>query len=88
MPVNKSAQFRFEIIDECLRNTNKKWSKAELLRYINRRLQVHFGDDTSISKTQLGNDLGNMQSQYGAPIEKYKEGIITFITLRNMIIVP
>jgi len=74
MPINKAAQFRFEIIDECLRNTRKKWSKAELLNYVNRRLELHYGDEISISASQLRYDLGNMQSEYGAPIEMYKEG--------------
>ena len=74
MPVNKSARFRFEIIDECLRNTKRKWSKAELLKYVNRRLELHYGDETSISGSQLRYDLENMQSEYGAPIEMYKNG--------------
>ena len=31
MPVNKSARVRFEIIDECLRNTMHKWTKKTLV---------------------------------------------------------
>lgn len=74
MPVNKAAHFRFEIIDECLRNTKKKWSKADLLQYINRRLALHYGEDNQISLSQLRYDLENMQSECGAPIEMYREG--------------
>lgn len=74
MPINKSARFRFEIIDECLRNTKKKWSKTDLLTFVNRRLALHFGEGTTISASQLRYDLENMQSEYGAPIEMYKEG--------------
>ncbi|XZF16123.1 helix-turn-helix transcriptional regulator [Chitinophagaceae bacterium MMS25-I14] len=74
MPVNKAARFRFEIIDECLRNTARKWSKAELLRYVNRRLELHFGSDTSISVSQLRYDIESMQAEYGAPVEMYKDG--------------
>ncbi|MGN6568388.1 MAG: helix-turn-helix transcriptional regulator [Flavipsychrobacter sp.] len=74
MPVNKAARYRFEIIDECLRNTKRKWSKAILLLYVNRHLELHYGEETSISNSQLRYDLENMQSEYGAPIEMYKEG--------------
>ena len=74
MPINKAAKFRFDIIDECLRNTKKKWSKTELLRYINRRLSLHFGEQTSISLSQLRYDLAHMQTEIGAPIEMYREG--------------
>ncbi len=74
MPVNKAARFRFEIIDSCLRNSKKKWSKAEILKYINRRLELQFGDGHIISISQLRYDLENMQSECNAPIEMYKVG--------------
>ncbi|PZF73890.1 helix-turn-helix transcriptional regulator [Taibaiella soli] len=74
MPVNKAARYRFEIIDECLRNTKKKWSKAELLRFVNRRLELHMGSETHVSASQLRYDLESMQSEYGAPVEMYKVG--------------
>lgn len=74
MPINKAARFRFEIIDECLRNQARKWSKAELLRYVNRRLERHFGPEAAISASQLRYDLEGMQTEYGAPVEMYRDG--------------
>lgn len=74
MPVNKAARFRFEIIDECLRNTKKKWSKSELLRFVNRRLESYQGVETTISASQLRYDLEHMQHEYNAPIEMYRDG--------------
>ncbi|HVW99902.1 MAG TPA: WYL domain-containing protein [Candidatus Babeliaceae bacterium] len=74
MPVNKAARLRFEIIDECLRNTKKKWSKTELLKYLNRRLELQCGKGFEISISQLRYDLQNMQFDYHAPIEMYKSG--------------
>ncbi|HTN45659.1 MAG TPA: WYL domain-containing protein [Flavipsychrobacter sp.] len=74
MPINKSAHYRFEIIDECLRNTMRKWSKAELLKFINRRLELHFGEGVSISLSQLRYDLESMKTEFDAPIELYKDG--------------
>jgi predicted DNA-binding transcriptional regulator YafY len=74
MPVNKAARFRFEIIDECLRNTKKKWSKKELLRHVNRRLESKYGEGAVISISQIRYDVENLQSEYNAPIELYKSG--------------
>ena len=74
MPINKSARTRFDIIDECLRNTKKKWSKIELLYYINRRLELQFGEGHGISSSQLRYDLEHMQTELGAPLELYRSG--------------
>lgn len=74
MPVNKAARFRFDVLDECLRNTKKKWTKSELLRYVNRRLTRHYGDSTAISPSQLRYDLESLQTEFGAPIEMYRDG--------------
>ncbi len=74
MPVNKAARFRFDILDECLRNHKKKWTKAELLRQVNRRLEQHYGADATISVSQLRYDLEALQTEFGAPLEMYREG--------------
>jgi predicted DNA-binding transcriptional regulator YafY len=74
MPINKSARYRFEILDECLRNTLKKWTKADLLKFLNRRLQQHFGIGSEISPSQLRYDLSSMESEYDAPISMYRDG--------------
>lgn len=74
MPINKSARYRFEILDECLRNTHRRWSKAELLKYLNRRLLQHFGEGSEISVSQLRYDLTNMEIECNAPIIMYRDG--------------
>jgi predicted DNA-binding transcriptional regulator YafY len=74
MPINKAARYRFEILDECLRSPKKRWSKSELLRYVNRRLEACQGVETSISPSQLRYDLAAMESEYNAPIEMYRDG--------------
>lgn len=74
MPVNKSARVRFEILDECLRNNKKRWTKAELLRSVNRQLELRYGHDASISVSQLRYDLESLQTEFGAPVEMYREG--------------
>ena len=74
MPVNKAARFRFEIIDECLRNTKRKWSKSELLKYVNRRLEAFQGTEITVSPSQLRYDLANMEMEYNAPIVMVRDG--------------
>lgn len=74
MPVNKAARLRFEILDECLRNPKRKWTRTDLLEYVNRRLENSQGVETTISPSQLRYDLTDMELEYGAPIEMYRSG--------------
>ncbi|OYU56714.1 MAG: hypothetical protein CFE25_05670 [Chitinophagaceae bacterium BSSC1] len=74
MPANKAARVRFEIIDECLRNTMHKWSKKYLLEIVNKKLEDKYGIGSKISLSQIRNDINDMQSEYGAPIENRTEG--------------
>ncbi|MEO6671413.1 MAG: WYL domain-containing protein [Ferruginibacter sp.] len=74
MPINKAARFRFEIIDECLRNRLHKWSKKKLLDVVNEKLLASYGSASSISLSQIRYDLESMQAEYGAPIENKRDG--------------
>ena len=74
MPINKAARFRFEIIDECLRNRLHKWSKQKLLEVVNEKLRDNYGSSSSISLSQIRYDLIDMQTEYGAPIETKRDG--------------
>lgn len=84
MPVNKSALFRFEIIDECLRNDKKRWSKNDLLNHLNKRLELRNGDGCIISISQLRHDLEHMQSALNAPIEMYRDGRSCFYRYNDL----
>lgn len=74
MPINKAARFRFEIIDECLRNRLHKWSKQKLLEVVNEKLCDNYGSGSSISLSQIRYDIIDMQTEYGAPIETKRDG--------------
>lgn len=78
MPANKAARVRFEIIDECLRNRMHKWTKKSLLDVVNNKLYDKYGNDSSISLSQIRNDLNDMQTEYGAPINQIKVGTSVF----------
>lgn len=74
MPVNKSARIRHEILDACLRNNRRHWTKKSLLDYLNDKLKENYGPEAAISLSQIRNDLNDMQSAYGAPIDTKKDG--------------
>lgn len=74
MPINKAARFRFEFIDECLRNRLHKWSKQKLLEVVNEKLCDNYGSGSSISLSQIRYDIIDMQTEYGAPIETKRDG--------------
>jgi predicted DNA-binding transcriptional regulator YafY len=75
MPSTKAAFLRYEIIDECLRNGMHKWSKMDILQCVNEKLKDRFGDaNGQIAESSLRKDLEDMQTEYGAPIEKYRDG--------------
>lgn len=74
MPVNKAARLRYEIIDECLRNAMKKWSRKSLLEQVNKKLLTEHDQKEGISPSMLRKDMEAMESIYGAPIENKQEG--------------
>lgn len=74
MPVNKSARRRHELIDECFRNTLHHWTKKKLLEKVNEKLLIEFGDQATISHSQIRYDIEAMISEYSAPIIKINSG--------------
>ncbi len=64
MPIVKEARLREKIIDQILRNRNRKYSAAEIKNEVNRRLGV------DISLATLYKDLKHIKDEYGAVIEK------------------
>jgi predicted DNA-binding transcriptional regulator YafY len=63
MPANKSAMMRYNIIDDCLRNTMRPYPT---LAQIRDRVQSRL--DISISESMLNKDIGEMKRLYQAPI--------------------
>ncbi len=73
MPKNKNASFRYRVIDQCLRNTARKWSLRDLIDKISDELYEQFGHEEGVSKRTVQMDLNIMRSDpprgFGAPIE-------------------
>ena len=76
MPKNKDFALRIEIIDECLRNSLKKWTLQILIDTINSKLTERYGK--SIGKRTIQDDIKYLKHEKLAPIEKRKDGSETY----------
>ena len=72
MPTSKKPLIRYQIIDRCLRNTARKYGKQELMDAINSELI--YRNLEPIGKVTFYQDIKDMQIEFGAPIESYREG--------------
>ena len=73
MPINKNAQLRYQILDRCFSNFNRKYTFDDLLEEVNDRLYDMNG--TRVSVRQLRQDMENMTYRpYNAPIVSYPMG--------------
>ena len=72
MPTSKKPLIRYQVIDRCLRNTSRKYGKQELMEAINEELV--YRNLEPIGKVTFYQDIKDMQVEFGAPIESYREG--------------
>lgn len=72
MPKTSLPAFRHRVIDACVRNTARNWSKDDLITEINSKLREHHGIDGICEKT-FYNDLSEMRALkprgYDAPLK-------------------
>jgi predicted DNA-binding transcriptional regulator YafY len=76
MPINKSALTRYHILDDCLVNTGRNYTKLQLLEIVNERLKEINPDLKGIKGRQFDKDIAFMRSAEGfdAPILAEKKG--------------
>lgn len=76
MSINKNAQLRYKILDECLSNRYKKYFIEDLINTCSEQLSNHYGRETKVSRRQILEDLKFIESVegYNASIYRYKEG--------------
>ena len=71
MPAHKSKNFRFRIIDECLRDTSRTWSLDDLINEVSKKLTDVFNVE-KVSRRSIQYDIALMREKppvgYGAPI--------------------
>lgn len=76
MPINKNAYLRYQVLDNCFNNFQKKYYWEDLLDAVNKELSEYNGVNCSIGRTQIFKDIKFMESDVGFAIElgEYKEG--------------
>jgi len=71
MPANKNALLRYKTIDNCLRNTGRRWTLDDLVRACSDALYEYTGKDEYLSVRTIQLDIQKMRSDelgYNAPI--------------------
>ena len=71
MPANKNALLRYKTIDNCLRNTGRKWTLDDLVKACSDALYEYSGKDEYLSARTIQLDIQKMRSDelgYNAPI--------------------
>ncbi|MEE9439619.1 MAG: WYL domain-containing protein [Saprospiraceae bacterium] len=87
MPINKNANLRFLVIDECLRNPGKKFFWADLANECANKLDDFNGTEKeTVSRRTILNDLKYMESEagYKAPILRLKDGKKVYFRYEDM----
>lgn len=71
MPVSKNALIRYKTIDNCLRNSYRKWTLEDLINACSDALSEFEGRDENVSRRTVQADIQMMRSDklgYNAPI--------------------
>lgn len=76
MSVNKNALVRYKTLDKCFSNPYRKYYITDLIDQCSETLSEYYGEDMSVSRRQIFDDINFMKSVagYEAPIESKKEG--------------
>lgn len=69
MAINKNAYLRYQVLDKCFRNTGKQYFWQDLLEACNKALYEYNGEQSTISRRQLFEDIKFMESEQGWQIE-------------------
>ena len=57
MPVNKNAQYRYQILDRCFSDGRRKYDFDDLLEKVNEHLEDYCGEASTIKSRQLRDDI-------------------------------
>ena len=74
MPTNKNAQLRYQVLDRCFSDFNRRYEIEDLLYEVNEKLYDLCGHDSTIKERQLREDIKYMRERigYNAPIKAYQ----------------
>ena len=69
MATNKNAQIRYKILDNCFRNSGKRYFIEDLISECDKKLREIDPDSKGISRRQIFDDISFMESSEGWEIE-------------------
>ena len=69
MATNKNAQIRYKILDNCFRNSGKRYFIEDLISACNRVILEIFPESKGISRRQIFDDINFMESSEGWEID-------------------
>lgn len=81
MAINKLALIRYKIIDNCLRQTHRKWTLEDLIEKVSDGIYELEGIHSGVSKRTIQGDIQLMRSNklgYNAPIVVLKRKFYTY----------
>ncbi len=81
MAINKLALIRYKIIDNCLRQTHRKWTLEDLIEKVSYGIYELEGIHSGVSKRTIQGDIQLMRSNklgYNAPIIVIKRKFYTY----------
>src|SRR6476620_2175704 len=73
MAVNKNALIRYKVLDNCFRNTGKRYFLTDLIEECNRVLLEIDPNHDGISRRQIFDDISFMESAEGWNVELTKD---------------
>lgn len=78
MPKNKNALIRYEVLDNCFSNWNRKYFMEDLIEAVNNKLAEEGIHVDGIKRRQIYNDMEFMEKYYGVVIKKHRENRRTY----------
>jgi predicted DNA-binding transcriptional regulator YafY len=75
MPISKNAYLRYKTLDNCFRNTRRKYSIDDLVDACNKALEEAFSETGGVKKRQVYSDIEYMESDAGYSVELKKEKV-------------
>ncbi len=75
MSLNKNAQLRYNILDECFSNPYRQFFIEDLIVICTEKLSDFYGEHVSVSRRTILNDIEFMKSlnAFDAPIKSYRD---------------
>jgi hypothetical protein len=73
MATNKNAQIRYKVLDNCFRNTGRRYFIDDLIRECDKVLMDIDPDFKGISRRQIFDDMAYMESSEGYSIDLVRE---------------